>query len=93
VLDPGGHFINTNHADMLELANEFGLNCSIELRMRDFLSSNGLLFQWKNPPEAEVVNKLRSLARQISDDADLLDKDQVRTDLIGCPLPLSRQTR
>ncbi|MDZ4871543.1 MAG: hypothetical protein CLLPBCKN_000931 [Chroococcidiopsis cubana SAG 39.79] len=25
VLDLGGHFINTNHADMLGLANEFGL--------------------------------------------------------------------
>jgi len=39
-------------------------------------------FNGKIRSEAEVVNKLRSLARQISDDADLLDKDQqVRTDV------------
>jgi len=74
VLDPGGHFINTNHADMLELANEFGLklfNRTEDAARFPFLKR--LTISRKIRP-AEVANKLRSLARQISDDADLLTK-------------------
>jgi len=56
---------------MLELANEFGLNCSIELRdAARFLSSKSLLFQWKNPPEAEVADNSARTYRNF-DDADL----------------------
>lgn len=77
MLDSGGHFINTNHADMLELANEFGLKLfnRTEDAARFPFPQTAYYFNGKIRSEAEVANKLRSLARQISDDADLLDKD------------------
>ncbi|WNN92075.1 hypothetical protein [Gloeocapsopsis dulcis] len=33
ISDLGGHFINTDHADMLELANEFHLRLFIVMKM------------------------------------------------------------
>jgi len=61
VLDPGGHFINTNHADMLELANEFGLklfNRTEDAARFPFLKL--YYFNGKSAPKRKL-NKLRSL--------------------------------
>jgi monoamine oxidase len=77
VLDLGGHFVNTNHADMLELANEFGLKLfnRTEDAARFPFPEKAYYFDGKIRSEEEVADKLRPLAQQISDDADLLDKD------------------
>ncbi len=76
-IDPGGHFINTDHADMLELANEFGLKLfnRDENAERYSFPKTGYYFNGRIRAEAEVVDKLRPLAGQISHDANLLDKD------------------
>lgn len=76
-IDPGGHFINTDHADILGLANEFGLK--LFNRAKDAerfpFPETGYYFNGRIQSEAEVADKLRLLAEQISSDADLLDKD------------------
>lgn len=77
VVDPGGHFINTDHADILELANEFGLklfNRTEDAEKFPF-PETAYYFDGRIRSEAEVAEKLRPLAQQISDDAELLDED------------------
>lgn len=77
VIDPGAHFINTDHADMLELAKEFGLTLfnRTEDAERFSFPETGYYFDGRLRSLAEVADKLRPLARQISRDADLLDED------------------
>lgn len=76
-IDPGGHFLNTDHADMLKLVNEFGLKLfnRTEDAERFPFPETGYYFNGRIRSEAEVADNLRPLARQISHDADLLDKD------------------
>lgn len=77
VNDLGGYFINTDHADLLELANEFGLslfNLNQDAERFPFPEA-GYYFDGRIRSEEEVADKLRPLARQISDDANLLDED------------------
>lgn len=77
VTDLGGSFINTNHADMLALVKEFNLS----LFNRAAATENspfppeGYFFDGKLYPELEVAEQLRPLARQIVNDAALLEQD------------------
>jgi monoamine oxidase len=77
VADLGGSFINTDHADMRALANEFGLrlfNRSEDAGRFPF-PKTGYFFAGKARSEEEVAEKLRPLAQQIAADAALLDQD------------------
>lgn len=73
----GGAFINSNHRDLLTLAQEF--NLPLFNRAKDAqrfpLPETGYYFDGQNRPESEVAEKLRSLAEQIAKDAALLDED------------------
>jgi monoamine oxidase len=77
VSDLGGHFINTDHEDMLTLANEFGL--SLFNRPADAATlpfpAVAYYFDGSLQPEAAVADKLRPLATQILADAIALDED------------------
>jgi monoamine oxidase len=76
-IDLGAELINTDHQDMLELAEE--LNVKLFNRVED-IQNLGLpvvayYFEGKSILEAELVEDLRLIAEQISSDAALLDKD------------------
>jgi monoamine oxidase len=77
VTDLGGSFINSNHADMLALAKEFNLTLfhRAEATEKSPFPAEGYFFDGKLYPEAEVAEKLRPLARQIVNDAGLLEQD------------------
>ena len=77
VLDPGGHFINTDHDDMLSLAEEFGLPLfnRVEDAERSPIAAASYYFDGRLRPEAEVAANLAPIAQQIADDAALLDDD------------------
>lgn len=77
VTDLGGHFINTDHEDILALVEEFGLklfNRTLDAQRFSF-PDVGFYFDGRILTEAEVANLLRPLAEQISNDAQLLDAD------------------
>ena len=77
VTDLGGSLINTNHEDILALAKEFDLK--LFDRAKDAqkfpFPETAYYFAGKLRSEAELAEKLRPLAQQISQDADLIDKD------------------
>lgn len=77
IVELGGAFINSNHRDLLTLAQEF--NLPLFNRAKDAqrfpLPETGYYFDGQNRPESEVAEKLRSLAEQIAKDAALLDED------------------
>ena len=77
VLDIGGHFINTDHEDMLALADELGL--SLYNRNEDTAQSAipaaSYYFDGKLRSEAEVAASMGAIAEQIAADAALLDED------------------
>ncbi|MEB3293930.1 MAG: NAD(P)/FAD-dependent oxidoreductase [Synechococcales bacterium] len=77
VSDLGGSFINTDHDDLLTLAQE--LNLTLFNRLKDptiaGMPETGYYFNNTTRSEAEVAENLRPLARQISQDARLLDQD------------------
>ena len=77
ISDTGGHLINTDHADMIALANDFGLPLfnRVEDAAKFSFSPTGFYFNNKIRSEAEIAEKLRSLAGQIAKDAALLDQD------------------
>jgi monoamine oxidase len=77
VSDLGGHFINRDHADLLELAEEFNLKLFNREEDADRFPfpKTAYYFNGRVRLEEEVAEKLRPLALQISSDADLLDKD------------------
>ena len=81
VLDPGGHFINSDHDDMLSLAEELGLPLfdRVEDAERSPVPAASYFFDGRLRPEAEVAASLAPIAQQIAADADLLydDYDQV----------------
>lgn len=77
VLDLGGSFINSDHADMLALAEKFGLalfNRADDAARLPF-PTTAYLFEGRSIPEAEVAEQLRPLAEQIAADSALLDED------------------
>ena len=77
VLDPGGHFINADHDDMLSLADELGLPLfnRVEDAERSPIATTSYYFDGRLRPEAEVAASLAPIAQQIADDAALLDDD------------------
>ena len=77
VTDLGGSYINTSHADMLALVEEFNLSLfnRVEAVENSPYPAEGYFFNGKLLPEAEVADKLRPIARQIVNDAALLDQD------------------
>jgi monoamine oxidase len=81
VTDLGGSFINTDHEDILGLAREFGLKLfsRIEDAKRFPFPSAGYFFDGRIRTEREIAEALRSLARQITRDADALDRDYEAT--------------
>jgi monoamine oxidase len=77
VADLGGSLINTEHADMIALAEEFGLRLfnRAEDAAQFSVPHTGYYFNGRIRPEAEVSDKLRPLAQQIAVDAARLDAD------------------
>jgi monoamine oxidase len=77
VTDLGGSLINTEHEDILALVKEFDLQ--LFNRVKDAerfpFPEVGYFLDGKMRSEAEVAEKLRSLAKQIGKDAELIDKD------------------
>ena len=77
VSDLGGHFINTDHEDILALAEEF--NLSLFNRVEDAearpFPDVAYFFEGRMRSEAEVAETLRPLAQQILADATALDED------------------
>jgi len=77
VVDLGGSFINSDHEDLLALVQEFDLK--LFDRAKDAqeisLAETAYYFDGRLRSEAEIIEKLRPLASQISQDADLIDKD------------------
>lgn len=77
VVDIGAELINTDHADMLALAEEFG----IELFNRKADATNASFpvsayyFHGTNHSEAQLADELRLIAGQMTADAALLDED------------------
>jgi monoamine oxidase len=77
IVDLGGELINTDHADMLVLAEEFG----IELFNRSADSASlpypneAYYFNGRSHSQADLAGDLREIAAQIASDADLLDQD------------------
>jgi monoamine oxidase len=77
IVDLGAEFINTDHTDMLALAEEFG----IELfnRVEDLASlpypKEAYYFNGTSHSESDLADDLRLIAAQITSDAALLDQD------------------
>jgi monoamine oxidase len=75
--DLGGSFINTDHADILELVKEF--NLPLFNRAEDFkrftFPETAYFFENRMRSEEEVAENLRPLALQIAKDSALLDQD------------------
>jgi monoamine oxidase len=67
----GGEFIDTGHADMLQLAKEFGLPLvdTIYDASHNHLIKDSYYFGGRHYSEAEVIRQFRHVARQIKADA------------------------
>lgn len=80
VTELGGEFINTNHADMLALASELGLRLFDRSRsgVGCVPPATAYFLAGKARDEADVARLLRPLAKQIADDAALLEHDYAR---------------
>src|SRR5262249_47326934 len=80
VTDLGAEIINSNHADMLALVEEFGL--TLVSRIADANSvpfpKAAYIFDERLHSESEVANDLRTIAAQIAADAANLDQDYER---------------
>jgi monoamine oxidase len=70
--DDGGQFINADHADMLALAKQYGL----DLIDRSAFAGHSLaVFDGKVFGEADLARDLRDIAARIGEDAAALDQD------------------
>jgi monoamine oxidase len=77
ITELGGEFINSDHADMLGLVNEFDLQLfnRVEDGEQSGFPTTGFYFNGKSHSEDEITNLLRPLAAQIDSDANLLDQE------------------
>ena len=77
VTDLGSEFINSDHQDMLQLVEEFGLELfnRIEDAERFAFPETGYFFGSVARSEAEVAGDLRALSAQIASDSERLDTD------------------
>src|SRR5262249_10068078 len=75
--DLGGSFINSDHTDMLQLVQEFGLTLFNRLAdaERFAFPEIGYFFDGAARSEAEVAADLQLLAAQIASDSECLDAD------------------
>ena len=72
VTNLGGALINTNHHDMLALADELGVDLfnRVEHRAGSPFPATRYFFEGRMIPETELADALRPLAAQITLDAD-----------------------
>jgi monoamine oxidase len=77
IVEYGGEFINTDHTDMLDLVQDFGL--TLFDRKADAATvtvpASAYYFNGKAWPETKLIELLKPLVIQISQDAELLDED------------------
>lgn len=73
--DLGGELINSDHEDMLALAQDLGLSLTNRLEPNPDLDKVGYYFNGYRRSEAEIAEALRPLAQQIMTDSELLDSD------------------
>jgi monoamine oxidase len=80
VTELGGEFINSDHADMLALAQAFELRLFNRAKdaARFKVPPVGYLFDGRSYSEEQVAQQLRPLAAQVAADAALLDEDWER---------------
>jgi monoamine oxidase len=73
----GGSFVNTDHEDILELVDEFGLELfnRIEDVSQSEFPESAYYFDGRAFSEADLIKFLRPLADQLATDAALLDED------------------
>jgi monoamine oxidase len=76
-LDFGGLFVNSEHGDILSLVAEFNLSLFnlIAAAKTTSIPATTYYFEGQYRTEAELAEKLRPLARQIAEDAALLETD------------------
>lgn len=77
VLDLGGSFVNSDHPDMLQLLRRFDLQLYDRIADAERVPypTDAFFFGGRRIPESEVADALRLLAKQITDDAALLDQN------------------
>lgn len=80
VTDIGGELVNTNHADMFDLAKDFGIGMFDRLADAESTGdpATTYLIHRRVVPEAKVADRFRALARRIGRDAAKLDEDPNR---------------
>jgi monoamine oxidase len=80
VTDLGAELINSDHADMLALVEEFGLTLVSRIADADRVPfpKAAYIFDGQSHAESEVANDLRAIAAQIAADAANLDQDYER---------------
>ncbi len=77
IVDLGAELINTDHADMLDLVQEFGIGLFDKLEDVAKLAApkEAYYFNGISHSESELADDLRLIAAQITADAALLDQD------------------
>jgi len=77
VIDLGAELINTDHADMLALVKEFNIGLFNKLKdaKRQPYPKEIYLFDGVRYTEAQLIDDLRPIAAQISDDSRILYQD------------------
>ncbi len=78
VFELGGHFVNSDHTDMIDLVDELGLELVDEKSAIDEVEgvpATGYYLGDRMIPERELADLLRPIADQIGDDYDRLDED------------------
>ena len=80
VTEMGGEFINTDHDDMLALAEEFGLSLFDRRTDVETLTTPTSAYYFSNTDwsESDLAELLRPLAEQITHDAERLDANWAR---------------
>jgi monoamine oxidase len=75
--DLGGSFVNTDHADILALADEFELELfnRVEAANQVTFPENAYYFDGRTVAESELLDLFRPLADQLVSDAALLEQD------------------
>ena len=75
ITDLGGELVNSDHADLLALAEEFGIGLTSRIEPNAELKKVAYFFSGKVCDEVEIADALRPLAGQITRDAEALDSD------------------
>lgn len=73
--DLGGELVNSDHADMQALIDDFGLSLTSRIEPNPTLDKVAYYFGGRKRSEAEMADALRPFAAQLMADAELLDMD------------------